>query len=73
MRSVGWSYALWALCLVAVAGVHRFYLGKYITGTIWFFTWGVFGIGSFIDLFLIPGMVEQKNRQLVGTGSWQMP
>jgi len=73
MRSVGLAYGLWALCLVGVAGVHRFYAGKYVTGTIWLFTWGLAGIGLFIDLFLIPGMIERKNRELAAVGSWQLP
>lgn len=73
MRSVGLAYGLWALCLVGVAGVHRFYAGKYVTGTIWLFTWGLAGIGLFIDLFLIAGMIERKNRQLAAVGSWQLP
>jgi TM2 domain-containing membrane protein YozV len=73
MRSVGLAYGLWALCLVGVAGVHRFYAGKYVTGTIWLFTWGLAGIGLFIDLFLIPGMIERKNRALAAIGSWQLP
>ena len=71
MRSVGLAYGLWALCICGVAGVHRFYTGRYITGTIWLFTWGVFGIGLFIDLFLITGLVESKNRELARDGSWQ--
>lgn len=37
-------------------GAHRFYFGKPITGTIWFFTLGLLGIGWIIDLILIPGM-----------------
>ncbi len=73
MRSVGIAYGLWALCIVGVAGVHRFYAGRYITGTIWLFTWGLLGIGLVLDLFLIPGMIERKNRELAGVGSWQLP
>ena len=73
MRSVGLAYGLWALCLVGVAGIHRFYAGRYVTGTIWLFTWGLLGIGLFIDLFLIPGMIERKNRELATVGSWQAP
>ncbi|MDJ0592536.1 MAG: NINE protein [Pleurocapsa sp. MO_226.B13] len=41
--------------------MHRFYLGKPISGLIWFFTWGLFGMGQIFDLLLIPGMVEEKN------------
>lgn len=73
MRSVGWAYGLWALCIVGFAGIHRFYCGRYITGIIWLLTWGIFGLGSLIDLLLIPGMVDYKNRKLYAEGSWQMP
>ncbi|MBI5863212.1 MAG: TM2 domain-containing protein [Planctomycetes bacterium] len=63
MRSMGAAYGLWALCLIGVAGVHRFYSGKYITGVIWFLTWGLLGLGSLLDLLLIPGMIERANRR----------
>ncbi len=72
MRSVGMAYGLWALCIVGVAGVHRFYAGRYITGVIWLLTWGLLGIGLLIDLFLIPSMIEKKNRDLALAGSWQV-
>lgn len=71
MRSVGVAYGLWALCIVGVAGIHRFYLGKPITGLLWLLTWGVFGIGLLVDLFLIPGIVERQNRRL--NGLWYSP
>ncbi len=51
LKSVG--YILW---LFGFTGSHRFYYGKQITGTIWFFTFGLLGIGWLIDLILIPGM-----------------
>jgi TM2 domain-containing membrane protein YozV len=47
------GYVLW---IVGFLGAHRFYFGKPVTGTIWFFTLGLLGIGWLIDLFLIPGM-----------------
>jgi TM2 domain-containing membrane protein YozV len=47
------GYLLW---IFGFTGAHRFYYGKPISGTIWFFTLGLLGIGWFIDLFLIPGM-----------------
>ena len=51
LKSIG--YILW---LFGFTGSHRFYYGKPISGTIWFFTLGLFFIGWLIDLFLIPAM-----------------
>lgn len=70
MRSVGAAYGLWALCIVGVAGVHRFYLGKWITGLLWLLTWGIFGIGLLVDLFLIPGMVDRRNLRAGAVTVW---
>ena len=52
------GYALWIL---GFTGAHRFYYGKPVTGTIWFFTLGLLGIGWLIDLFLIPLMDRQAD------------
>lgn len=52
------GYLLWILGFL---GAHRFYFGKPVTGTIWFFTFGLFGIGWLIDLFLIPSMDRQAD------------
>ncbi|MGD8453535.1 MAG: NINE protein [Phycisphaerae bacterium] len=66
--SAGVAYGLWALCLAGAAGIHRFYLGRYVTGAVWLLTWGLLGVGSFFDLFLIPGMVEKQNRDWAAAG-----
>lgn len=47
------GYVLW---IFGFTGAHRFYYGKQITGTIWFFTLGLLGVGWIIDFFLIPSM-----------------
>ena len=47
------GYLLW---IFGFMGAHRFYYGRPITGTIWFFTLGLLFIGWIVDLFLIPGM-----------------
>lgn len=52
------GYVLW---LFGFTGSHRFYYGKPVTGTIWFFTLGLLGIGWLIDLFLIPSMDRQAD------------
>ncbi len=52
------GYILW---IFGFTGAHRFYYGKPLTGTIWFFTLGLLGIGWLIDLFLIPGMDREAD------------
>lgn len=47
------GYILW---IFGFLGAHRFYYGKPISGTIYFFTLGLFFIGWLVDLFLIPSM-----------------
>lgn len=66
MNNRGTAYLLWLGCFLGPAGLHRFYNGKYLSGLLWLCTWGLFGIGQFVDLFLIPDMVEMHNtkRQL---------
>ena len=54
LKSVG--YILW---LFGFTGSHRFYFGKPISGTVYFFTLGLLGIGWLIDLFLIPSLYRQ--------------
>jgi TM2 domain-containing membrane protein YozV len=53
------GYILW---IFGFMGAHRFYYGRPITGTIYFFTLGLLFVGWIIDLVLIPGM--DKNADL---------
>ncbi len=65
MNKVGMSYLLWAACFISpFHGLHRFYNGKIGTGVLWLCTFGLFGFGQFLDLFLIPGMVEEHNAKI---------
>lgn len=58
------GYITW---IFGFMGAHRFYFGKPLTGTLWFFTLGLLGIGWLIDLILIPGMErEAETRFQVG-------
>lgn len=45
------GYLLWVFGFL---GAHRFYYGRRISGTIYFFTLGLLGIGWLADLFLMP-------------------
>ena len=57
------GYLLW---IFGFTGAHRFYYGKPLTGTIWFFTLGLLGIGWIIDLFLIPSMDKEADQRFSG-------
>ena len=57
------GYCLW---IFGFMGALPFYYGRQITGTIWFFTLGLFFIGWIIDLFLIPGMDDKADRRYIG-------
>ena len=61
-HSVVFGYILW---IFGFTGSHRFYYGKPVSGTIWFCTFGLLGIGWLIDLFLIPGMDRDADRQYI--------
>ena len=52
------GYILW---LFGFLGAHRFYYGKPVTGTIYFFTLGLLLIGWIVDLFLIPSMDREAD------------
>ena len=52
------GYVLW---IFGFTGSHRFYYGKPVSGTIWFFTAGLLLIGWIIDLFLIPSLARRAD------------
>ncbi|WP_439135748.1 TM2 domain-containing protein, partial [Pseudomaricurvus sp.] len=52
------GYILW---IFGFMGAHRFYYGRPVTGTLYFFTLGIFFIGWIIDLFLVPGMDREAD------------
>ena len=52
------GYILW---LFGFTGAHRFYYGTPFLGTVYFFTFGLLGVGWLIDLFLIPALDRQAD------------
>lgn len=52
------GYIIW---IFGFLGAHRFYYGKPISGTIYFFTLGLLFIGWIVDLFLIPKMEREAD------------
>lgn len=56
------GYIIW---IFGFLGSHRFYYGKPISGTIYFFTLGIFFIGWIVDLFLIPSMEREADIRFI--------
>jgi TM2 domain-containing membrane protein YozV len=72
VKSTAVAYLLWVVGGFGVLGLHRFYLGRWVTGLIWFLTGGLLFVGAIIDLFVIPGMVRVENlsRHLMQQAYW---
>ena len=52
----------WALqTFLGIFGIHRFYLGKFVSGLVWLFTGGVFGLGWLYDFWTLNGQVSEVN------------
>ncbi|SMF19956.1 TM2 domain-containing membrane protein YozV [Alteromonadaceae bacterium Bs31] len=61
-HSLAVGYIAW---IFGFMGAHRFYFGRPVTGTIWFFTLGLFFVGWIIDFFLIPSMEQEADNTYI--------
>lgn len=51
---------------VGVLGIHRFYLGKIVSGLVWLLTGGLFGIGWLYDFCTLNAQVSERNHESIG-------
>ena len=63
-REAPMAYVLWFGALFGFAGLHRIYMGRWLSGIIWLFTFGLCGVGHLIDLFMMPKLLEDSNEGL---------
>lgn len=56
------GYVLW---IFGFMGAHRFYFGRPLTGTLYFFTLGLLLVGWIVDLFLIPSLDQAADSRYV--------
>ena len=66
-RGAGKSYNLtWILLtFLGIFGLHRFYLGKWVTGIIWLLTGGLLLVGLLYDLWTLNTQIDDVNRNRV--------
>lgn len=62
-RSGQYDYSLaWLLhAFLGPLGIHRFYLGKWVSGLVWLLTVGLFGIGYIYDWLTLNEQVDEAN------------
>lgn len=60
---IDYTVAWILLVFLGVFGIHRFYLGKYVTGILYLLTLGLFGIGLLYDLWTLNGQISETNQE----------
>jgi len=65
------AYALWCFGFLSVCGIQRLYARRYFSGFFYLITLGFFGIGQFLDLFLIPSMIDEENLKIKALYGYQ--
>ena len=59
--SLDYTLAWILLTFLGIFGVHRFYMGKIVTGIIYLLTVGIFGIGYIYDVLCLNTQINQEN------------
>ena len=52
------------LTFLGVFGIHRMYMGKWITGLIYLLTGGLFFIGVLYDFWTLNNQVSERNNEV---------
>jgi TM2 domain-containing membrane protein YozV len=50
------------LTFLGIFGIHRIYIGKYLTGILWLLTGGLFLVGWLYDFCTLNTQVNERNR-----------
>lgn len=58
--NVGWIL----LTFLGVFGVHRFYMGKWLSGLVWLLTGGLFAVGWLYDYWTLNEQIDELNGEL---------
>ena len=50
------------MTFLGIFGIHRLYLGKWVTAILWFFTGGLFLVGYLYDYWTLNDQIDDVNR-----------
>jgi TM2 domain-containing membrane protein YozV len=64
---IDYSVAWILQTFLGVFGVHRFYMGKWLTGLLWLVSGGLFLVGYIYDYCTLNGQIDEINRRERGT------
>ena len=64
MKSKSTALVLTLPGIIGIAGLQYLYLGKPLKALLWFFTLGIFGLGTLIDIFTIGSAAEAHNTKI---------
>lgn len=59
---IDYTVAWILLTFLGFFGIHRFYMGKILTGILWLLTAGLFGIGWLYDFFTLNGQINERTQ-----------
>lgn len=62
MKDIRTAYWLWFFSGFGWLGLHRFYLNKRYTATLWIVSFGLLGIGAIADFFTLKWLVNRYNK-----------
>jgi TM2 domain-containing membrane protein YozV len=60
------AYLLAAFSVLGCAGLHRFYLGRPVSGVLYLVTWGWFGLGTLHDFIRMRSLINRANAEQLG-------
>jgi TM2 domain-containing membrane protein YozV len=59
---VNYNVAWILLTFLGLFGIHRFYLGKWLTGILYLLTGGLFGLGYLYDYWTLNDQITELNN-----------
>jgi TM2 domain-containing membrane protein YozV len=64
--AISYNAAWILLTFLGLFGIHRFYMGKWLTGILYLLTGGLFLVGILYDFWTLNSQVSEENRSRAG-------